>query len=103
MNNPFRFGGTLGPDEIVDREGEINQVAQTIRDGEKLFLIGPRRYGKTTVLHAARQLGESKGMKVLYFNAEAYPTLGDLTARIFSSRRTRRSPSSKRAARKARD
>jgi energy-coupling factor transporter ATP-binding protein EcfA2 len=85
MENPFRFGGTLGLEEIVDRQDEINQVAQTIRDGEKLFLIGPRRYGKTTVLHAARQLGESKGMKVLYFNAEAYPTLGDLTARIFSA------------------
>jgi AAA+ ATPase superfamily predicted ATPase len=84
MENPFRFGRTLDLEDIVDRQDEIEQVVQTIRDGEKLFLIGPRRYGKTTVLNAARQHCDTKGMKALYFNAEAYPTLGDLTARIFS-------------------
>jgi uncharacterized protein len=85
MENPFRFGRTLDREDIVDREVEIAQVVQTIRDGEKLFLIGPRRFGKTTVLHAARQTGEAGGMVVLYFNAEAFPTLGDLASRIFAT------------------
>ena len=84
MDNPFRFGGTLGRDDIVDRQEEIKQVVETIKDGEKLFLIGPRRYGKTTIMHAARQLCEEKGMTALYFNAEAFPTLADLTQRIFA-------------------
>ncbi len=85
MENPFRFGRTLDLADIVNRQAEIAQVVETIRDGEKLFLIGPRRFGKTTILHAARQTGEAVGMTVLYFNAEAFPRLGDLASRMFAS------------------
>ena len=56
-HNPFRFGGDLGANEIVDRVEETAQVESTIRNGEKLFLIGPRRFGKTSILRAARESG----------------------------------------------
>lgn len=85
MENPFRFGGTLGLADVVNRQAEIAQVVQTIKDGEKLFLIGPRRFGKTTVLNAARQVCEHEGAIILYFNAEAYTSVADLTNGIFES------------------
>ncbi len=83
MENPFRFGGELNRAELLDREEEINEVLTTIRHGEKLFLIGPRRFGKTSILHAAAELGEQAGMIVLRFNVEAFPTISDLTRRLF--------------------
>ena len=49
MEPPFRFGGELERDELVDRQEELQQVIETIGTGEKLFLIGPRRYGKTSI------------------------------------------------------
>ena len=46
MRNPFEFGRELGFSELVDREIEVAEVEEVIRSGRKLFLIGPRRYGK---------------------------------------------------------
>ncbi len=50
MNNPFEFGRELGTQELVDRHDEIAEVVQAIDQGAKLFLIGPRRFGKTSIL-----------------------------------------------------
>lgn len=84
MENPFQFGRELGADELVDREGEIAEVTETIREGGKLFLIGPRRYGKTSVLKAAADRLSSEGAVVLRYDAEAYPSLDLLIASVIS-------------------
>lgn len=83
MENPFRFGGELERHELVDRQDELQQVIETIRTGKKLFLIGPRRYGKTSILHVASQVCLEQGALVFRYNCEAFPTLRDLTERIF--------------------
>ena len=50
MKNPFQFGRELGLGSLVDRQKELAAIEQSIRDGNKLFLIGPRRFGKTSIL-----------------------------------------------------
>ncbi len=85
QHNPFRFGGDLGAAEIVDRVEETAQVESTIRNGEKLFLIGPRRFGKTSILRAAQENLEASGAIVLRLNAEAYPSVEMLVEKIVSS------------------
>lgn len=75
MKNPFEFGRELGVDEIVDRETEIAEVIATVERGGKLFLIGPRRYGKTSILRAAQDRLEALGAVILRHDAESYPTL----------------------------
>jgi|SRR5690242_2699978 len=84
MENPFQFGRELGADELVDREREIAEVTGTIRQAGKLFLIGPRRYGKTSVLKAAADQLSSEGAVVLRYDAEAYPSLDLLIAAVIS-------------------
>lgn len=44
--NPFEYGRELGLSELVDRAEELGVIEATIRTRAKLFLIGPRRYGK---------------------------------------------------------
>ena len=83
--NPFRYGGDLGANEIVDRVEETAHVESTIRNGEKLFLIGPRRFGKTSILRAAQENLEASGAIVLRLNAEAYPSVEMLVEKIVSS------------------
>lgn len=83
--NPFRFGEKLLPGEVIDRRDEIRQLVQTIEDGKKLFLIGPRRHGKTVILHAAEEQARRQGWRVFYFNAEAAANLGELSQRIFTA------------------
>ncbi len=84
MENPFQFGRELGAGELVDREEEIAEVARTIREGGKLFLVGPRRYGKTSVLKAAEDGLLSEGAVVLRCDAESYPSLDLLVAKLIS-------------------
>lgn len=89
MKNPFQFGRELGASEIVDRAEEVATVIETIISGSKLFLIGPRRYGKTSILRVAAEQSEANGAVVLSYNVEAYPTLDNL-ARIILTDATAR-------------
>lgn len=75
MENPFHYGRTLNDDEIVDRHQELSEVVSALTRGTKLFLIGPRRFGKSTVLNASRERAAAKGHIVLSYNAEKFPTL----------------------------
>jgi hypothetical protein len=89
MKNPFEFGRELDAGELVDRDDEVREVVSTITDGSKLFLIGPRRYGKTSILRAASERAEEEGAIVLRYNAEAFPTLDDLAGRIVADTASR--------------
>src|SRR5437868_2362610 len=75
MKNPFQYGRELGTQSLVNRQKEVAQVVSTISEGGKLFLIGPRRYGKTSILAVAQERAEEQGAAVLRFDAEAYPTI----------------------------
>ena len=78
--NPFAYGRELAAEELVDRESELDTILRTIDNRGKLFLIGPRRYGKTSLLSAAGEIARSRGVVVLRFDAEKYETL-ELLAR----------------------
>lgn len=84
MKNPFQFGRELGASEIVDRAEEVAAVVETITSGSKLFMIGPRRYGKTSILRTAAEQSEATGAVVLSYNVEAYPTLDSLARVILT-------------------
>ncbi len=73
--NPFEYGPDLALDELVDREEELAEVAATIRNRQKLFLIGPRRFGKTSLLSAADEIATSRGAVVVRLDAEKYESL----------------------------
>jgi uncharacterized protein len=82
--NPFEFGGELKASSLIDREQELDLVMRTIENGGKLFLIGPRRYGKTSILAAAEEkLGDS-GVAVLRYDAEVYESLGHLAESLLA-------------------
>jgi hypothetical protein len=82
--NPFEFGGELKASSLIDREEELDLVVRTIEDGGKLFLIGPRRYGKTSILAAAEEKLASSGVAVLRYDAEVYESLGALAAALLA-------------------
>src|SRR6516164_8519417 len=84
MINPFQFGRELGANELVDREDEIAQVVGTIREGGKLFIVGPRRYGKTSILKAAEDQLAGEEAIVLRYDAESYPSVDLLVAALVS-------------------
>ena len=88
MNNPFEFGRELGTEELVDRDQDVAAVIQTIKQGAKLFLIGPRRFGKTSILKTAQDRLASTNAVVLRFDAETYSSLDLFVASLMSSAAT---------------
>ncbi len=82
MKNPFQFGRELAPADLVDRKDEIIACVRTIENRERLFLIGPRRYGKTSILKAASETLDRQGAVVFRYSVEAYPTIEMLVSRL---------------------
>jgi energy-coupling factor transporter ATP-binding protein EcfA2 len=83
--NPFQFGRELGLGSLIDRADELATVERTIREGGKLFLIGPRRFGKTSILKTAADRLSAESAIVLRLDAESYPTLDLMVAGIVTS------------------
>ena len=84
LPNPFEFGIEFAPERLVDREQEVEIVVRTAVNRGRLFLIGPRRYGKTSILGAAEAKLERDGITVLRFDAETYENLGRLAEAILA-------------------
>ncbi len=61
MPNPFVYGEVVPPTAFVDRELELDRLTGDLLAGQKIFLISPRRYGKSSLvaqaLRAAADLG----------------------------------------------
>jgi hypothetical protein len=101
--NPFEFGRELGPDELVDRETELAAAVAAMTGARKLFLIGPRRYGKTSILRAATDRARARKAVVLRYDAEAYPTLEQLAGRLLVDTASALTSTVERAAKAMRD
>jgi AAA+ ATPase superfamily predicted ATPase len=70
--NPFEFGRAVHFESIVDREEELQRLARAVHNGERLFLIGPRRYGKTSLLNVVQRQLEGEGVVVLKYDVEKF-------------------------------
>src|ERR687884_618968 len=53
MENPFVYGEVVPAAAFVDREGELDRLIADLTDGQKVFLISPRRYGKSSLIRRA--------------------------------------------------
>ncbi len=51
--NPFVYGEIVPRAAFVDREAELARLVADLGDCQKVFLISPRRYGKSSLVHQA--------------------------------------------------
>ncbi len=82
IENPFEFGRELGADELVNRVSELEIVYQTINTSGKLFVIGPRRFGKTSLLKSAAEKSAAEGNIILRYNAESFAEIESLVKKV---------------------
>ena len=48
--NPFVYGEIVTAGAFADREGERDRLSRDLAAGQKVFLISPRRYGKSSLI-----------------------------------------------------
>lgn len=53
MENPFVYGEIVPPAAFVGRQQELARLVADLADGQKVFLISPRRYGKSSLVRQA--------------------------------------------------
>jgi len=51
--NPFVYGEVVPRAAFADREVELDRLVTDLGDGQKVFLISPRRYGKSSLVRQA--------------------------------------------------
>src|SRR5262252_320296 len=53
MPNPFVYGEVVPSEAFADRVAELERLTEDLAAGQKIFLISPRRYGKSSLIRRA--------------------------------------------------
>ena len=72
MKNPFEYGGVVSGSAFCNREREVAELVRAMENSEKLFVYSERRYGKTSLVHAALEKLPKKAHLCAY--VDLWPT-----------------------------
>jgi hypothetical protein len=66
MSNPFSFGTVVLGKDFANREKELHELTRRLKGTIRIFLVAPRRYGKTSLIKNVLQLLEKDGVLTAY-------------------------------------
>ena len=72
MANPFVYGEVVPVVAFVDRETELVRLTGDLLAGQKVFLISPRRYGKSSLVRQALRAAERGGALTVEVTVSSY-------------------------------
>ena len=75
MQNPFKYGGIVSGPYFADRTDEIKELQREMENTSRVFLVSPRRFGKTCLLHNLMQALARNDTACAYIDLNAYPDL----------------------------
>jgi len=68
MPNPFAYGTVVTGDDFADREHELRELTRKLVETVRIFLVAPRRYGKTSLIKNSLDKLKRKGMLTSYMD-----------------------------------
>ncbi len=80
--NPFHFSGPLPPEQMIDRDQEADDLLALALGGHSFRLVGPRRYGKTTLLLRVLEAAEREGMATVLVDLQDVLSMAEIVVRI---------------------
>jgi uncharacterized protein len=72
MHNPFVYGEIVPAAAFVDREVELDRLGRDLVAGQKIFLISPRRYGKSSLVRQALRSAARGGALTVDVQVSSY-------------------------------
>jgi hypothetical protein len=72
MPNPFVYGEVVPAAAFVDREVELDRLTGDLLAGQKVFLISPRRYGKSSLVAQALRAASTHGALTVDVTVSSY-------------------------------
>jgi hypothetical protein len=92
MQNPFVYGEVVPGEAFVDREVELDRLVGDLAAAQKVFLISPRRYGKSSLVRQALAAMTRRGaltVEVTVSSHSSYLSFLEGYARALASVETR--------------
>jgi hypothetical protein len=72
MDNPFVYGEVVPAASFVDRVDELDRLVRDLASGQKVFLISPRRYGKSSLIRQALRANGRSGALTAEVTVSSY-------------------------------
>jgi hypothetical protein len=72
MQNPFVYGEVVPASAFVDREQELERLTGDLLAAQKIFLISPRRYGKSSLVQQALRASAKRGALAIDVTVSSY-------------------------------
>jgi uncharacterized protein len=72
MENPFVYGEVVPAAAFVDRVDELDRLVRDLTSGQKVFLISPRRYGKSSLIRQALRAASRSGALTAEITVSSY-------------------------------
>ena len=78
MQNPFRFGSVVSGEDFADRRRELADLGRELAGGQHVFLLSPRRYGKTSLILTLLERLRAQGLLTAYVDVFRATTAAQL-------------------------
>src|SRR5688572_27601020 len=72
MQNPFVYGEIVPREAFADREAELDRLVSDLSAAQKVFLISPRRYGKSSLVRQALDALSRRGALTVDLTVSSY-------------------------------
>ena len=72
MDNPFIYGEIVPGAAFADREAELDRLVADLTAAQKVFLISPRRYGKSSLVRQALNALSRQGALTVELTVSSY-------------------------------
>lgn len=80
--SPFPYQGPLEPDQVRGRDDLVAELTERVTEHRVTALLGPRRYGKTSVLRRVAADVIAGGAAVVWVDLYEVASMADLAARL---------------------
>jgi hypothetical protein len=72
ISNPFIFGEIVDDENFVNRTTELRQLVRDLADGQKVFLLSPRRFGKSSLVTMALLKLKKRHIRTVNLTVSSY-------------------------------
>ena len=80
--NPFVFGEIIEEPDFVDRTTELAQLVRDLADGQKVFLLSPRRFGKSSLVALALLKLKKRHIHTVSLTVSSYATYAQFLEKL---------------------
>ena len=82
MENPFKYGGVVREPYFADRRSEMKELKREMVNLNRVFLVSPRRFGKTCLLLNLIETLKRDAMACAYIDLNAFPDIRSLAGAL---------------------